>query len=261
MSNHVSSLAWDVTWGSAAGKCIALKLADCANDHGANIFPSVETVARQAEVSKNTVRTYIKSWLKMGVLTRLEEGGKGARSTNVYALNLYLLELIFEAGQSVKECDAFIEQGHDYESLCRHLIDMVEKNKGAVAEPFKGAAVEPLRVQQDALRVQLTTHKGSTALNPNHHEPSLKRRRARGRRKNASAAPPAQASICLKRSDPTWDIWKTYHRDVGNNWQAKMMDERSEWFVPSLYPPGHTCHASAAKEFSGTKPESEGGRS
>lgn len=74
--------------GSAPIKAVAVKLADYANDAGGNIWPALETVADQTEVSKSTVQRAIRELIELDVLEIEREGGKGPGNTTRYRFKL-----------------------------------------------------------------------------------------------------------------------------------------------------------------------------
>ena len=61
MSVRVMTMVWDAALGTPARKLDALKLADCANDRGESIYPSVSTIAAVTGLSTRTVR---RDWAK-----------------------------------------------------------------------------------------------------------------------------------------------------------------------------------------------------
>ena len=77
MSFHVVALVMRSKFGNPQRKCIALKLADCANDDGTRIFPARATIASHAECSIKSVKRTLKEWVKLRVLFVVREGGGG----------------------------------------------------------------------------------------------------------------------------------------------------------------------------------------
>lgn len=96
MSFHVTALVMRTKFGSSQRKCIALKLADCANDDGTRIFPSVKTIADHAEVSERTVRKSLSEWRTNGLLILVKKGGGNPNDTSEYAFDLNVLQKITE---------------------------------------------------------------------------------------------------------------------------------------------------------------------
>lgn len=91
MSIHLVSMVWKTEFGSPHIKAVATKLADCANDEGENIWPSVERIARETEISKRAVQNALAALREMQFIRLVEDGGHGRGSTNVYEINLAVL--------------------------------------------------------------------------------------------------------------------------------------------------------------------------
>lgn len=108
MSFHVTALVMRTKFGNSQRKCIALKLADCANDDGTKIFPSVNTIAEHSEVCKSTVQRTLNCFMAAGVLICIKKGGKGPKDTSEYAFNIKLLE---EIACGFKEFETYRDDG------------------------------------------------------------------------------------------------------------------------------------------------------
>mgnify|MGYP001610609570 CR=1 FL=1 len=80
------SMVYSARLGGAAKKAVALKMADCANDEGESIFPSLDTIAYDTEMSRSSVQRVIKQLLEVGVISVTKDGG-GRRPTE-YRLNI-----------------------------------------------------------------------------------------------------------------------------------------------------------------------------
>ena len=78
-------MCWRIEWPTASMRLIALKLADCANDEGENIYPSVGRVERETGLAGSTVRRDIAAMEECGLLEVIEEasGNKWDRSTTI----------------------------------------------------------------------------------------------------------------------------------------------------------------------------------
>ena len=87
MSIHVISLALRKQFGGPLKKLVALKLADCANDDGSRVYPSIGTIAAETEICERTVYGILSDFRQRGLLTVVEPGGGRQKSTN-YRLNL-----------------------------------------------------------------------------------------------------------------------------------------------------------------------------
>ena len=89
MSIHVASIVWRTELGGPSIKAVAMKLADCADDDGSNVFPSVRRIAREAEVSERTVQNALSTLVEtLKVLELVEKGGRGPGDPNRYKFNL-----------------------------------------------------------------------------------------------------------------------------------------------------------------------------
>lgn len=88
MSVLVMSMVYATKLGGATRKAVALKLADYANDEGGNIWPSVETIAKQTEVCGRTVQRTLKAFVKERLLIVTKAGGNGPKSTTHYRFDL-----------------------------------------------------------------------------------------------------------------------------------------------------------------------------
>lgn len=96
MSVHVSSPIWLVTMPSAAWKCIAVKIADCANDDGESIYPSVARIARETDSDAATVRRALAAFEEAGLVEVVSQthGNRRYRSTTVRRIDLTKLALL-----------------------------------------------------------------------------------------------------------------------------------------------------------------------
>lgn len=85
MSVTLMGMCWRIEWPTASMRLIALKLADCANDEGENIYPSVGRVERETGLAGSTVRRDIAAMEECGLLEVIEEtsGNKWDRSTTI----------------------------------------------------------------------------------------------------------------------------------------------------------------------------------
>jgi len=94
MSIHVISRVLRKRWGSACRKLVAIKLADVANDDGSSIFPAVQTIADECELSKRHVQRVMAEFQREGMLVLVKEGGNGPGSTNEYRLDLKQIDTL-----------------------------------------------------------------------------------------------------------------------------------------------------------------------
>lgn len=92
MSIHLASTVWKTELGGHAVKAVAMKLADCADDDGTSIWPSVFRIARETETSERTVQMALKTLVKdIKLIVVVEKGGKGPGSPTSYRMDLTVL--------------------------------------------------------------------------------------------------------------------------------------------------------------------------
>lgn len=94
MSNYCSDVVWKRTFGDKSKKAVAARLADHADEHGRGIWPSVERVAAQTELSERTVQRVLDSFVQDGILIIIDEGGRGPGSTRRYDFDMDILEAL-----------------------------------------------------------------------------------------------------------------------------------------------------------------------
>ncbi len=94
MSVHVTSPVWLAEFPRPAMKTVALKLADCANDEGENIYPSAARVSRETGASESTVREVLAAFEEAGLLIVVQEatGNRFGRSTTIRRFDLLKLK-------------------------------------------------------------------------------------------------------------------------------------------------------------------------
>lgn len=103
MSIKIMTMVFEARLGGATIKAVAVKLADYANDAGGNIWPALDTVADQTEVSKSSVQRAVRTLIEDEYLEVEREGGKGPGSTTRYRFNLTNLAAapkVSEGGQN-----------------------------------------------------------------------------------------------------------------------------------------------------------------
>lgn len=93
MSHHLSSPVWLAEFPRAAMKTIALKLADCADDDGEGIYPSVARVSRETGCAESTVREVLAAFEECGLLIVVSAGtgNRFNRSTTIRRFDLIKL--------------------------------------------------------------------------------------------------------------------------------------------------------------------------
>lgn len=88
MSVECSTVVWKRDFGGASRKMVAVRLADHADDEGRGIWPAVEKVAAQCNLSCRTVQRVLADFVTEGILKIVSEGGKGPGSTRRYDFNM-----------------------------------------------------------------------------------------------------------------------------------------------------------------------------
>lgn len=91
MSAYLVGLARKARLYSGTRKNVLWVLVDCCHEDGTRIFPSLRTLAEDAECSVSTARRTLKEFCRVGLLRRVREGGNGPRSTAQYELDVELL--------------------------------------------------------------------------------------------------------------------------------------------------------------------------
>ncbi len=96
MSVRIMTLVWDCALPSLSHKLVALKLADCANDDGENIYPSVARVERETGCSESVVREALALLEAAGFLHVVEErtGNRWNRSTVIRRFDVERLAML-----------------------------------------------------------------------------------------------------------------------------------------------------------------------
>ena len=87
MSIKVMSLVWDTDF-SATEKLVLLKLADCGNDEGESIYPSVLLIAQQTGLSERSIRYTLKQLRFYEVIKVANEADGKKYKTNSYIIDL-----------------------------------------------------------------------------------------------------------------------------------------------------------------------------
>lgn len=69
VSVRVIALVWDAPFPTPTAKLVALKLADVANDDGANVFPSRRTIERDTGCGETAVKRWLRCFDAAGLTT------------------------------------------------------------------------------------------------------------------------------------------------------------------------------------------------
>lgn len=85
-------MVWEAAFPSPAARLVALKLADCANDDGASIWPSRGTIERHTGLGATAVKEWLAAFDRAG-LTVVERRGDGTpgKRTTIRSLNVETL--------------------------------------------------------------------------------------------------------------------------------------------------------------------------
>jgi len=167
MSAYLMGIAFKANLQSVNRKAVMLKLTDCANDHGQNIYPSMTTIAEETHLSKRTVQRIMAQFEEDGLICL--EGGElgGRKQTKHYTLNI---EKLFALA---------LEKKGDRQSPFTE--EAANTQKGVTQSPFteeKGVTLSPFKGQKGdtgARKGDTRAQKGDRACHPNpynHQEPS-----------------------------------------------------------------------------------------
>ena len=91
MSAALLGLALKAKLHSQTRKMVLIKLVDCCHEDGTRIYPSLATIAEDAECSVPTARRVMQSFCRVGLLRKVKDGGSGAKSTNHYEMDIDML--------------------------------------------------------------------------------------------------------------------------------------------------------------------------
>ncbi|RYE29311.1 MAG: hypothetical protein EOP23_21765, partial [Hyphomicrobiales bacterium] len=91
MSAALLGLALKAKLHSQTRKMVLIKLVDCCQEDGTRIYPSLATIAEDAECSVPTARRVMQSFVRVGLLRKVRDGGAGAKSTNHYEMDIDML--------------------------------------------------------------------------------------------------------------------------------------------------------------------------
>lgn len=211
MSAALLGLALKAKLHSQTRKMVLIKLVDCCHEDGTRIYPSLATIAEDAECSVQTARRVMQSFVRVGLLRLVREGGAGARSTNHYEMDVDMLARLRR-----RELWPALEAAAEHQPLG----DSDDDEDGAPAanprsqEPaptqIKGITVEGYH--GDSLPNQPEGyHQGDTQ--PLSNNPYPEREGAQGREgKPTSEGKPADAQPAATL-DEFMSTWPDVHRD------------------------------------------------
>jgi hypothetical protein len=98
MSAKLLGLGFSCDMGTPCRKLVLLKLIDACDDDGNRIFPAVATIARAAQCSARQVQRELSTFVRVGLLVVVREGGKGPGNTREYRMDVDVLRRIEAAG-------------------------------------------------------------------------------------------------------------------------------------------------------------------
>lgn len=208
MSAALLGLAWQAKVGdSKTRKLVLMKLVDCCDDDGSNIYPALATVAEHVGCSTQQVRRTLKDFCGVGLLRKVRDGGKGAGSTARYEMDIELLARLRRAEMwPALEAAALrdpLPDSDDDEARSHAPGAGQAAGEGPAAEPNKGDMVSPLH----GGRVTPAHHKGDIWSHPTPHRPLSSERESAGAGAGATAgradAPDAGHAAEAGRQTPT----------------------------------------------------------
>lgn len=197
MSIHLMSLVWEVKFPTHVQKLVMLKLADHSSDDGESIFPAVATLAYQIGCDERSVQRATKAIEGCGLIRKVHHGGRGAKDTNRYEIDV---DLLIKLATNEQELNG---------------------NANAVqVEECKGDTVPPSAIRRVArvlIRVAPVRNKGGTVPpkpSLNHQEPSFLVPADAGAKENSKNLKKAwteqrryKTVHVVKAGDPSWPRW------------------------------------------------------
>ncbi|RWO29592.1 MAG: hypothetical protein EOS10_22365 [Mesorhizobium sp.] len=191
MSAFLLGIGFRADMGTCARKLVLLKLIDACDDDGSRIFPAISTIARAAQCSTRQVQRELKAFLDIGLIRLVREGGKGPRSTNEYALDLDVLQLLGKGGWELVAGDRPAQEAV--------IAANGEANKGDTVSPFDDAEKGDTGSTE---RVTPETSKGDKLSHPTPPDPSLDPSVERERERERDDQKTVER--WLKRVHPNW---------------------------------------------------------
>lgn len=169
MSFKLFNHAWDAEVPTQSHQLVLMKLVDCCDDDGKNIFPKVRTVAKAAKCSERHVQRVIGEFRRIGLLRLVKAGGRGQDSASQYEMNLDLLVLLRrpDTWPAMMAAAQYQPAGEDDDGESYAPDACAEGDGAADSAHSKGDTVSPL----DAARVTLETAKGDKLSHPLNRTP------------------------------------------------------------------------------------------
>lgn len=141
MSIQVIARVLPKRWGSPSRKIVALKLADVAREDGTKIYPSIATVAAEAELSERQVQRVMNEFRTEGLLVVTRKGG-GRLKTTEYRFDMVAIESLPDARPMPEgEVVSFVRKGDAMSPIADQVLGaMVLKGD---TQSQKGDTVSP----------------------------------------------------------------------------------------------------------------------
>lgn len=158
MSNHLKSLVYRRVLGGSNRKSVLARLADIAHDDGTSIYPSVNTVALQTEVSRRTVQRVLSDFVKEGILVIVRHKRGGAGNVREYRIDVNVVAAL---PPSIDEVLAVYESPGSTGANQDEIPPAYGGKKGDKLAPFSGSR-KPERVTPSPKRVTPDAQKGDT---------------------------------------------------------------------------------------------------
>lgn len=165
MSTLLVGYALKARLHSRTRKLVLIKLLDHAREDGTRIYPSLQSIADDAECSASTARRTLKEFCQVGLLRRVREGGAGPGSTAHYELDVDLLIRLKRdelwpaleaaaAREPLPDADDDDEPGHAQGAEPAASAPAPCENKGVTVERFQNESLsnQELRVPSDDTR-------------------------------------------------------------------------------------------------------------
>lgn len=141
MSAALLGLALKAKLHSQTRKMVLIKLVDCCHEDGTRIYPSLATIAEDAECSVPTARRVMQVFCRVGLLRKVREGGSGAKSTNHYEMDIDLLARLrrpelWPALEAAAQHDPSAESDEDEDAAPPAKAAEPAQNKGITVEGY-----------------------------------------------------------------------------------------------------------------------------
>jgi hypothetical protein len=94
MSIAIMSRLFKVSLGGPSRKMLAVRLADFADDDGRGIYPGIERLSRETELSERTVQRLLKDFVDEGLLVIVRHASGRPGLATCYDMDLDALERI-----------------------------------------------------------------------------------------------------------------------------------------------------------------------